>query len=159
MGRPSSAVTMVSPSPPRETRGKLQGEFVRNRDRRPAGVRLQWLVWPLDGRGDDPADEVDVLGAERCRLSKPQPGVSAEQDRGTDACGYGAVQSPDLFGGCDIRPLFPCARRCPAGAGIARNDAVMDGVAEELRETSVEGVDVRVGPSLSLELSSPAADV
>jgi hypothetical protein len=69
------------------------------------------------------------------------------------------VQSPDLFRGCDVRPLLPCARRRPAGAGIAGNDAVMHGVAEELRESSVEGVDVRVGPPLSLELGGPATDV
>jgi hypothetical protein len=85
--------------------------------------------------------------------------VSAEQNRRSDASGYGVVQSPDLFGGCDVRQLLSCARRCPAGAGIAGNDAIMHGVAEELREASVEGVGVRVGPSVSLELGGPATDV
>ena len=76
--------------------------------------------------------------------------MSAEQDRGSDASGYGVVQRPYLLGGCDVRSLLPCAWRRPAGAGIEGNDAVMHGVAEELRKASVEGVDIRVGPPLAV---------
>src|SRR5215217_6904074 len=158
MGRPSSAVTMVALSLARRSR------IAPGRVRSESGWASCWCATSvarlaIDCRGDDSADEVDVLGAERCRLGKPQPGVSAEQDRGSDASGYGVVQRPDLLGGCDVRSLLPCAWRRPAGAGIAGNDAVMHGVAEELREANVEGVGVRVGPSLSLELGGPATDV
>ena len=136
------------PSPWRDSDGELLGDFVRIE----MGVLLvsdSVARLATGSPGDDSADEVDILGASRCRLGRPQPGVSAEQDSGSDDQQLRRSAEPDLFHGFDVRHCFLCpATFC--GSRDAGNHAVMHGVAEELREASMEGIYVRVGPPLGL---------
>jgi hypothetical protein len=78
MAQPGDGASLLGrddgqPSPPRDGRGELKGEFVRYRNVRLAGVRLQWLVWPLDRRRDDAAEEVDVLGRSAAASASRSP--------------------------------------------------------------------------------------
>jgi len=87
--------------------------------------------------------------------ASPETRERAEQYGGTQTFWHRVVQAPDLLCGRHIRALPARSGRRPSGAWRARNDAVVHGVGEHLRQPGVQGVDVGVRQTLHSQLSGP----